>query len=124
MDALAPGEFGNFLIRHLRLHPHVTLVVLVGNNYDLHVSLPVFFHLGNPNIQVVEALLFEEIEAKDDPFGSLVVCVRDRTIPLLPRRVPDLQLYFPSAVVDGTEAEVDSNGSRVVFNEVVVSETH
>ena len=81
-------------------------------------------NLGQPHVQVREALLLEEVEAEDDSLGPLVVRIRDRSVSLLPRRVPDLKLNLAAAVIDRAEAEVHSNRRRVVLDKVIVGEAH
>ena len=101
-DAAAPREFCDLCIAHLRLNANVflTLVHLIRDHDYLNVSLAMFLDFGQPHIQVCEALLLEQVEAKDDTFGALVVGVRYSSIALLPRRVPNLQLHLAAAVVN------------------------
>ena len=55
---------------------------------------------------------------------SLIICICDRAVPLLPGRIPDLQFDFSVAVVKRLEPEVNSDGGTVVLNEVVISESY
>ena len=101
-DAAAPREFCDLCIAHLRLNADIifTLIDLIGNYNNLNVSLAMFFDLGQPNIQVCKTLLLEQVEAENDTFCTLVIGVRDSSIPLLPCSVPNLQLYLAAAVVN------------------------
>ena len=101
-NAAAPREFCDLCIAHFRLNANVflTLVHLICDYDYLNVSLAMFLDFGQPHIQVCETLLLEQVEAKDDTFGALVVGVRYSSIALLPRRVPNLQLHLAAAVVN------------------------
>ena len=122
LDATPASELGNLCFADLRLYPVVALISFIGYDYDLHICFAVLLHFGEPDSQVIEALLLEEVEAQYDALGSLVVRVSDCSIPFLSGCVPNLQLDFATAMVDGAEAKVDSDRRRVVLDEVIVGE--
>lgn len=53
---------------------------------------------------------------------TFIVCIGYGPEPLLPRRIPDLQLDALLVDVQSLESEVDADGRHVVFVELVVSE--
>ena len=120
MYATLARELLDLLLADLRLETLITLVRLVRYHDNLHVRLAMLLNLGKPHAQVVKALFLKQIEAEDDALGSLVVGIGDGPVSLLAGRVPDLQLHFPVAVVDGAEAKVDSDRCRVVLDEVII----
>ena len=79
-----------------------------------------FLDLAEPDRDAKEALSVGHVEDHDDPIGALVVRIRDRAVPLLPRCVPNLQLNRALIDLEGSEAEIDTNSAKVVFLEAVI----
>ena len=113
-------EFCDVCIAHLWLYSLITLVGLVGYHNNLHVSLPMLLHFCQPHVQIREAFLLEQIEAKNDALSTLVVGIRNSAITFLPSCVPYLKLDLTVAMVNWTEAEINADCRRVVLNEVII----
>eukprot|EP00215_Chloropicon_roscoffensis_P008709 CAMPEP_0196639540 /NCGR_PEP_ID=MMETSP1085-20130531/2100_1 /TAXON_ID=41879 ORGANISM="Pycnococcus sp, Strain CCMP1998" /NCGR_SAMPLE_ID=MMETSP1085 /ASSEMBLY_ACC=CAM_ASM_000807 /LENGTH=223 /DNA_ID=CAMNT_0041968585 /DNA_START=143 /DNA_END=815 /DNA_ORIENTATION=+ len=98
----------------LRGHrPPVSQVRLVADEHDGHIRVRVLPGVVKPGRQGVEGLPPGDVVHQKRPRGAPVVTSRDAPEALLPRRVPDLQLYLLS--VDGHHAgtELHTN-SQVV----------
>lgn len=103
--------------------PCVGHVALVADEDAGDVVGGVFLDLVHPVLDGGEALAVRDVVGHDDPVRALVVAARDRLEPLLPRRVPDLQLYRLPVHFDGADLEVDADGGHEVVCEDVVGES-
>lgn len=75
----------------LRQHPAVGTRWLTHEHGDDLVA-GVLLDLAQPLGQAAEGLLTGDVVGQDQRIGAAVVALRDGAEPLLPRRVPDLQL--------------------------------
>lgn len=75
------------------VHCLVWLVALVCYQYFRNIWCGVLINLSKPVLYVVEGDSVWAVVDEDDAHGALVVGLRDRAEPLLPRRVPNLQLH-------------------------------
>jgi len=69
-----------------------------------------------------EANTEQESLHDNDSMRSAVVAARDRTEPLLTRRIPDLQLDRLAVQLDGSDFKVNTNGTDVALRVGVVGE--
>ena len=114
---MALFELGNLLVSHL----YICLVVhFVSEHHYLHVTARVLLDFSEPDRYAEEALAVGQVENDDDAVGALVIRVRDCPVPLLARRVPNLQLYRALVDLQRSEPEVNSDRADVVFLEAVV----
>ena len=67
-----------------------------------------------------ETLPVREVEDDDNAVGALVVRIRDSSVALLPRRVPNLQLYRRLVDLHGSEPEINSDRANVVLLETII----
>ena len=80
------------------------------------------FDFGKPDVKVIETFPLKQVKAEYDALCALVVGIGDRSVPFLARRVPNLQLYLASTVINRAKSEIDTDRRRIVLNEVVVGE--
>ena len=79
-----------------------------------------FLDLVQPDWDAKKTFTVCQIEDDDYAIGALVVCVRDCPIPLLSRRVPNLQLDSALIDLECAEAEVDPNSANVILLEAII----
>ena len=82
------------------------------------------FNFGKPDVQVIETFPLKQVKAEYDALCALVIGIGDRSVPFLPCRIPNLQLHLASAVINGSESEINTDRRRIVLNEVVVGKSH
>jgi hypothetical protein len=77
---------------------------------------------GERGIRTVETPLVRHIIHQQDAHGAAVIRRRDGAEPLLPRRVPYLQLHALAVELDGADLEVDADGGDEGRGERVFAE--
>ena len=102
--------------------PEVPQVGLVADERDHDVGVGVVAQLLEPPLDVLERLGLRDVVDQQGPDGAAVVGAGDRTVPLLPRGVPDLRL--DGLAVDGDRArrELDADGRLGLEAELVAGE--
>ena len=86
----------------------VVHVALVPEDHLLHISAGVLLDVPDPVLDVVKALLVGDVVDEHDAHGAAVVGRGDGAEPLLPRRVPYLQLDLLPVQLDCPDLEVDA----------------
>lgn len=130
---VAPTLGTHFQIEHVVLLCHFPGLVLLDLTLALEVALGaeedsadvlagVALDLFDPAADAFEALLAIDRVGEDDARGSLVIGLRDVAEPLLPSRVPDLQLHLRVVDMDRLQFEVDSNGRNIAVFEHPITE--
>lgn len=94
-----------FVFRRLR-HAHVAFV---GEHNHVNVGAAMFFNFLEPTVDVVKAFTVSEIKDNKDTIGSFIVGLCDRSVALLPGRVPNLQSNRALIDLKCAEPEVDAN---------------
>ena len=81
---------------------------------------PMLFDFLEPAVYVVETLLVRQVEHDQDAVGPLVVRLRYCPVPLLPRRVPNLQAHRALIYLQRPKPEIDSDRRHIVLLELVI----
>mmetsp|Transcript_58999 Transcript_58999/g.144706 ORF Transcript_58999/g.144706 Transcript_58999/m.144706 type:complete len:245 (-) Transcript_58999:186-920(-) len=110
---LAPCGVNHLLVEH---------VALVANQDLVDVVRSMLLDLADPVANVVKRLLICHIVHQQDPHGTAVVRRCDSPEPLLPRRIPDLELEALPLLLDSANLEVDANGCDEGRREGVIRE--
>ena len=79
-----------------------------------------FLDLIEPYWYTEEALAIGQIEDHDDAVSTLVICIRDRTVALLPRSVPYLELNRRLIDLHCPESEIHPDRANVVLLKAIV----
>ena len=80
-------ELLDFFVRHLYI---CFIIHFISEDHDFDVTARVLFDLIQPDRDAKKTLTVCQIEDDDNAIGALVVRIRDRPVPLLSRRVPNL----------------------------------
>jgi hypothetical protein len=86
---------------------------------DIHLS---FYY--NRTTYVIEGFRVRDGVGQNDAVCTLVIGLGDVSIPLLPCRVPDLELEPVVIDSDGLDLKVDSYSRHVVLFKFVVGKSH
>ena len=109
------------LLDLLVCHLYICIIIhFISEDHDFDVTARVFLNLVQPDWDAKKTFTVCQIEDDDYAIGTLVVCIRDRPIPLLSRRVPDLQLDRALIDLECAEAEVDPNSANVILLEAII----
>ena len=79
-----------------------------------------FLDFIEPYWNAEEALAIGQIEDDDDAVSALVICIRDRTVALLPRSIPYLELNRRLIDLHCPESKIDPDRANVVLLKAIV----
>ena len=122
LEAVVLLKFSDLFI--CDLHFFRVNIRLVGKNEYGYIWSRVLFYLLEPAFEVQERLFVIYIEDNYDAVGPLIVSIGNSAVSFLAGSVPNLELDINLIDLQGSEAEIDSNSTDVVFLEAVVCESH
>ena len=80
-------ELLDFLVRHLYIR---IIIHFISEDHDFDVTARVLLDLVQPDWDAKKTFTVCQIEDNDYAIGALVVCIRDRSVPLLSSCIPYL----------------------------------
>lgn len=99
------------LLRIFRGHrPQMPQIALVPDQHDDNVGVSVVPEFLQPPVDVIVGLVLADIVHKESPDSTAIVGRRNRPVPLLACRVPDLSLDRLGIYLDRPGRELDADG--------------
>ena len=98
-------------------------IALITNQHDDNTGIRMIPQLFQPPRDILIGLVLADIVDKQRAYGPSVVCGCDGSIPLLPRRIPDLGLDGFGVDLDAAGCELNTDGRFAVEVELVASES-
>lgn len=110
------------VLRHL---PLILQIRFVTDQKENSVFLSICFHLVHPELaNIVETERVSEIEDQKDTLTASIIGTGNGSEPLLASSIPDLKFDIFRINLDGLEAEINSNGGKIVFRELILYKPH
>ena len=109
------------LLDLLVCHLYICFIIhFISKDHDFDVTARVLLDLVKPDRDAKKTFTVCQIEDYDYSISALVVRIRDRSVSLLSRRVPNLQLNSALIDLECAEAEVDPNSANVILLEAII----